>query len=572
MMQQPLYRVLFAPLIIVFALLPQSALAQKEPKVTLEKVAEKCKGLPRDKRVTVKVARFNVSTRSAQANATFGDELATMLTSAVQQTNCFRVLEMNRNVSDATGEMAFGQDGFTDGSGPDAGKMLGAQLIITGEVTDYSEGKTSTSVAGFSVGANQATVGFTLKVLNPQTGEVLFSRDVNMKGSSSGFKGASLFGVNVAGTTQNRAVQDATQKAIIKAVEVLVDEKDNMEIPEPMKPKEVKRYTAQNCQTLRNGSPKIIILVTEATTSGTARDNTTTDINRRERELALKEREANVGLARDVVQGLFGRRQTQPTKPEDAASRQTASSAVFKSVVIEQSATETELTRHFVEAGFRVVDPKVYGQMRQIADSTGDIGAMTALGLKMGAQMIITGQAISERTNSQGGMVSSRARLEIRAIATEDGSIVATNTVAGGGIDVSEAIANKIAIRNASENMAQYLMERICTLNLQFANASAPANKGATGARVSSTTAPQGSITEIAVANASFAKLTALAAALTKNSKVKSVKKSLSGNTGIVTVEHAGTSDDLIDHLSKSPTVKFDVTGLEDGKANLTLN
>lgn len=566
------YRFLFTTLIIVFGLAPSLLWAQKTPKVTLEKVAEKCKGLPRDKRVTVKVARFNVSTKSAQANSTFGDELATMLTSAIQQTSCFRVLEMNRNVSDATGEMAFAQDGFTNGSGPEAGKMLGAQLIITGEVTDYSEGKTNTSVAGFSVGGNQATVGYTLKVLNPQTGEVLFSRDVNMKGSSSGFTGASLFGVNVAGTTQNRAVQDAMQKAIIKSVEILVDEKDNMEIPEPMKPKEVKRYTAQNCQTLRNGSPKIIILVTEATTSGTARDNTTTDLNRREREIALKEREANVGLARDVVQGLFGRRQAQTTKPEEQASRQTASSAVFKPVVIEQSATETELTRHFVEAGFRVVDPKVYSKMRQVADSSGDIGAMAALGLKMGANMIITGQAISERTNSQGGMVSCRARLEIRAIATEDGSILATNTVAGGGIDVSEAIANKIAIRNASENMAQYLMERICTMNLQFANTSAAPTKLAPAARVTTSAGPQVNITEIVVANASFPKLTALTAALTKNPKVKSVKKSLNGNAGTVTVEHSGNSDDLIDTLGKNPAVKFDVTGLEDGKASLTMN
>ena len=568
------YRFICGFLIAGNCLLPSLGWAQKEPKVTLEKVAEKCKGLPRDKRVTVKVARFNVSAKSSQANATFGDELATMLTSAIQQTNCFRVLEMNRNVGDATGEMAFAQDGFTNGSGPQSGAMLGAQLIITGEVTDFSEGKTSTSVAGFSVGGNQATVGFTLKVLNPQTGEVLFSRDVNMKGNSSGFTGASMFGVKVAGTTQNRAVQDATQKAIIKSVEILADEKDNMDIPEPMKPKEVKRYTAQNCQTLRNGSPKIIILVTEATTAGTARDNNTTDLNRRERELALKEREANVGLARDVVQGIFGRRRDEPTKPENTASRQTGSSAVFKPVVIEQSATETELIRHFVEAGFRVVDPKIYGKMRQMADSSADLGAMATLGLKMGAHMIITGQTISERTNSQGGMVSSRARLEIRAIATEDGSILATNTIAGGGIDVSEAIANKTAIRNASDNMAQYLMERLCTMNLQFAGTEAGKSKGGAVARV--TTSPDGAAnsTEIVVTNVNYAKLQALATGLAKNPKVKGVKKNLKSGTteGILQIEHTGSTDDLIDVLSKNQALKFEVTGVEEGKANLAMN
>ncbi|AXE18184.1 hypothetical protein DR864_10740 [Runella rosea] len=553
-------------LCIVF-LSVQAAFGQKSDKITLEQVAEKCKDLPRDKRVTVKVARFSVSTKSSEAHATFGDELATMLTSALQQTNCFRMLEMNRNISDATGEMALAQDGFTNGSGPQAGQMIGAQLIVTGEVTDFTQGTSSTTVLGISGGSNQATVGFTLKVLNPQTGELLFSKDINMKGKIGGFSGLSLGGVKIAGSTENRAVQDATQKAIIRAVEVLAEAKDNMDIPEPMKPKEIKKYSPQNCQMLRSGSPKVIILVTEATTAGTARDNNTTDLARREREIALKEREANVGLARDVVQGLFGKKK-ETTKPEEITSRQSSASAVFKPVVIEQSATETELTRSFVEAGFRVVDPKVYGKMRQVSDSTGDMGQMAALGLKMGAQIIITGQSISERTNAQGGMVSCRARLEIRAISTEDGSILATNTVSGGGIDVSEAIANKTAIHNASENMSQYLMERLCSMNIQFASAGpAASSKNTTAsARLGGATATSTTLTTIAASNANFIKLKALGDALRKSPKIKDVKSALKDGTGTLSLEHTGSADDLVDFMSKLTAPKFEITGMEEGR------
>lgn len=549
----------------------KAAFGQKSDKITLEQVAEKCKDLPRDKRVTVKVARFSVSTKSAQAHATFGDELATMLTSALQQTNCFRMLEMNKNVSDATGEMAFAQDGFTNGSGPQAGQMIGAQLIVTGEVTDFTQGTSSTTVLGISGGSNQATVGFTLKVLNPQTGELLFSKDINMKGKIGGFSGVSFGGVKVAGSTENRAVQDATQKAIIRAVEVLAEAKDNMDIPEPLKPKEVKKYSPQNCQMLRSGSPKVIILVTEATTAGTARDNNTTDLARREREIALKEREANVGLARDVVQGLFNRKK-ETTKPEEMASRQSSASAVYKPVVIEQSATETELTRYFVEAGFRVVDPKVYGKMKQVSDSTGDLGQMAALGLKMGAQIIITGQSISERTNAQGGMISCRARLEIRAISTEDGSILATNTVSGGGIDVSEAIANKTAIHNASENMAQYLMERLCSMNIQFAGAGpAAAKSSAAASKVGGATATATSFTTIAASNANFMKLKALGDALRKSPKVKDLKSTLKDGAGTLTLEHTGSADDIVDFMSKLAVPKFEITGMEDGRVTVTM-
>ena len=551
----------------------------KDVQVTLEQVAEKCKGLPRDKRVIVKVARFSISTRSAQAHETFGDELATMLTSAIQQTNCFRVMEMNRNVGDATGETAFAQDGFTDGSGPQAGKMLGAQLVVTGEVTDFSEGNKSTDVVGLNFGGNTATVGFTLKLLNPQTGELLFSRDINMKGSTSGFRGMSLGGsggLKIAGSTENRAVQDAVQKAIIKSVEVMADAKDQIEMPEPMKPKEVKRYTAQNCQMLRSGSPKVMILITEATTTGTSRSLDNTDLARKEREMQLRERENNMLLGREIVKGLFAKKAKEAPKAEEPGSRQTGASAVYKPVVIEQSATETELTRRFVEAGFRVIDPKSFAKMRRVVDSTGDMAQMAAIGLKMGANIIITGQTISERTNTQGGMVSCRARLETRVVATEDGTILASNALSGGGIDVSEAVANKQAIQNASENMTQYLLDRLCAMNVQFASvANSPATVARPAARVTTSnlaSVPAANTTDIAIGNASFAKLQALAGVLTKNPKVKSVQKSLKGTEGTLHVEHLGSTDDLLELLGKSPVAKFEVTGMEDGKVSLTLN
>lgn len=578
-MKQLIYQFTFlAGLITCFAAQPLLAQKNKDVQVTLEQVAEKCKGLPRDKRVIVKVARFSVSTRNAQAHATFGDELATMLTSAIQQTNCFRVMEMNRNVGDATGEMAFAQDGFTNGSGPEAGKMLGAQLVVTGEVTDFSEGNKSTDVAGLNFGGNSATVGFTLKLLNPQTGELLFSRDINMKGSTSGFRGMSLGGsggLKIAGSTENRAVQDAVQKAIIKAVEVMTDAKDQIEMPEPMKPKEVKRYTAQNCQMLRNGSPKVMILITEATTVGTSRSSDDTDLARREREMQLRERENTMLLGREIVKGIFAKKNKDTPKTEEPASRQTAASAVVKPVVIEQSATEIELTRRFVEAGFRVIDPKSYAKMRRVADSTGDMAQMAAVGLKMGANIIITGQTISERTNTQGGMVSCRARLETRVVATEDGTILASNALSGGGIDVSEAIANKQAIQNASENMTQYLLDRLCAMNMQFASVAVTPATLRPAARVTTSTpssVPGTNSTDITVSNASFAKLQTLAATLTKNPKVKSVQKTLKGTEGALHIEHLGTADELLEILGKNPAAKFEVTGMEEGKVSLTMN
>ncbi len=79
----------------------------KNLKSALSRLLKNVKACPETNALLLKVARFSVSTKSAQANASFGDELATMLTSALQQTSCFRVMETNKNVADATGEMAF---------------------------------------------------------------------------------------------------------------------------------------------------------------------------------------------------------------------------------------------------------------------------------------------------------------------------------------------------------------------------------------------------------------------------------------------------------------------------------
>ncbi len=551
-------------------LLATNASAQKknatETEVTIEQVAQQCKGLPRDQRVVIKVGRFSVSSNAAKTNSGFGDELATMLTSALQQTNCFRVMETNKNISDATGEIAFGQDGFTaGGNGPRAGQMIAAQLIVTGEVTDYSEGSSSRAILGVASQNNSATIGFTLKVLNPETYEVLYSKDIKAAGKNSS-KAVDLFGVRTTSNTENRAAQDAIYKSIVSAVETLVTEKENMDIPEPRKPVEIVKYGPQNCQMLKGGSPKVIVLVTEATTAGTERGPSDADLERREREMYLREQEANAELAREIVSNIFKskkRRDAEIESMKNAApetTTQTSATAQIKKVVIEQTATETELTKRFVESGFLVVDPKMYGKMRQLSDSTGDIAQMAALGLQMGANIIITGQAISERVNSEGGMVACRARLEIRAISAVDGTILATNTVSGGGIDVSEAVANKQAFQNASENMSQYLMERLCNLNIQFAGA-APQPGGS---------ASQG-LSDITVSNVNFSKLNILAAALGKSASVKSVKKSIKGTEGSLQIEHSGSTDELIDLLGKIPAVKFEVAELEEGKAAITL-
>lgn len=510
-------------------LLGTAALAQKPQKITLEQVAEKCRDLPFEKRLTLRVARFNVSNTRAQEEGEFGGELATMLTNALQKTSCFRVLETDGNGGDLTGD------------------ALDAQLVVTGEVTEYSDKKTSI----IGIEKNRVNVGFILKVLNPQTGDILFSESVNGESISSGFSSSVFTSTRLSG-----AVANACEQAIIKATEILANQKDNIQAP-VLQP--VKKFTAANCALLRNGrGPRVMILIPETqTTGGVVLDRKLT-----RKELEAKERQENREMLKSFI-GALSKKGPPPAAAPDNSK---------KTVVVEQATAEGVLITKFLEAGFQVVDPSAYGTLRGdvSGDQANDKAKMAAIGLKLGADIIITGKANSEQTPSkQEGNFTFRGMVELRALLTEDATILASHNEIASAEDRAEAISAQKSVRNASAKMANYLLEQLCARNLTFA--AAPAGARAKPAPVSAAT-PTGAVTEITVSNASYAKITALGALLSKDPKVKAVKKAVKGTEGTLTVEHTGSSDELIDTLSKNPTARFEVTGLEEGKVSLAMN
>jgi len=200
------------------------AVAQK---ITLEEIKKICKDSPKEDQIKVSVVRFSSRMHTRDRNQ-LGDELATMLTNALFEVNCFRVLESASKLDDFNAEYDLNNSGYTDNTGSSKGNMLGAQAIISGEITEYGEGESSGGAFGVKVGKQKARVGFVLKVLDVNTREVLFSESVNMEGTASGFKGLSAFRLNIAGSTdKSKALNDAVEKAIIKAAEILAKSKDS---------------------------------------------------------------------------------------------------------------------------------------------------------------------------------------------------------------------------------------------------------------------------------------------------------------------------------------------------------
>lgn len=363
-------------------------------KKSVEKVPVTCKGLPRDQRPRIAVASFDITRTSAQG--VVGNELAAMLANALNQTECFNVLESLQKIGSAMDEVKFNQSGATDGSGPDAGKMKGAQLIISGEVTEFKEEKLHV----LGVGSNKAHIGFILKIIDPQTREVLWSESVNKKVTKPEVR---VFNTDIAkfGST---AMEDAAEKAILDAVGFIVGQKELIESYKPKVSDTAPKYDRNTCPLNQGGNgPTVMVIIPEV------------HITRRVPDPAGET---------EIIKTLIN------------AGFRVLDPSVYKAI-----RDSEELSN---------------------AVKNHDAAAASRIGARFGADIIIFGEAFSESTGLQNGMQSCRARVEARAVSTYNAQILGADGKHAGGLDNAELVAGKAALRNAGAQMGAYFVNTLC--------------------------------------------------------------------------------------------------------------
>jgi curli biogenesis system outer membrane secretion channel CsgG len=484
---------------VLFLLLSAGTFNAFCQKVNIEDVKQQCSNLSYEKRVRLSVSNFSIAT--PKATGQFGDELSQMLTNALQNVNCFNVLLSVKDSKELTDEITFSQSGNTmSGSGPQSGKMKGPQVIVMGKVTEYSEGENSTSALGIKVGGNKAHIGFVIQLINAETREIIESKSIDVDGRSNGFKGVKLFGLQMAGSIANKAVADACEKGIIQAVEFIASKREQMPMPEGnsgvYKPKQ---FNASNCAMLKASYiPKVMVILPEF----------------------------------HIMQRL----------PDPAG--------------------ETEIIRRLVESGFPVVDAAMYASIKgtsQFDEAAKNPMKAIALGKKFGADIVIYGEAFSQRAGVQNGtQVSCRARVEVRAVRTDDATIIAAHGLEAGALDNAEFVASKSALRSAGGLISDYVLEQFCSKNISFSNA-----KGVPGA------AEPGkgmSVSEITVNNADYAKMKPLLELLATKGKV--IDKTIANGSGIVKFEHAATID-LAELIDSKLGAKYSIKEFSNGKITL---
>jgi len=462
----------------LFCSLP-AAMAQK--KSTVEKVPATCQGLPREQRPRITVSSFDITRTSAKG--VVGNELGSMLTNALNQTGCFNVLESLNKIGGAMEETRFNQTGATDGSGPEAGKMKGAQLIITGEVTEFLEEKMHI----LGIGNNKAHIGFILKIVDPQTREVLWSESINKKVTKPEVR---ILNTDVA-KFGSKAMEDAVEKAILEAVGLIVGQKELISSYKSKASETAPKYDRNSCALTQGGGPTVMVIIPE------------------------------VHITRRV--------------PDPAG--------------------ETEIIKTLIGAGFKVLDPSVYKAIRDSEElgnavKNQDAAAASRIGSRFGADIIIFGEAFSESTGLQNGMQTCRARVEARAVSTRNAQILGADGRHAGGLDNSELVAGKAALRNAGTQMGAYFVNTLC-------EAQGIAKGNGSGENVS----------EIVLTNANFTAAGKVETFLKGCKGVKSVKRHFANATARYEVVHSGDLDPIASALDQGRAgVQVEITGADSSK------
>ena len=143
---------------------------------------------------------------------------------------------------------------------------------------------------------------------------------------------------------------------------------------------------------------------------------------------------------------------------------------------IPDPAAETEVIRKFAENDFWVVDQAQVGEIRYNDELNmalrGDNDTATAIGRQFDAEVLIIGEAFSQRTNSSPrDLFRCVARVEARAIKVDTGQILATHGLAATASGASEEIASKQSLAEAGGKIGDYLIREIAR---KWTSSSAP--------------------------------------------------------------------------------------------------
>jgi hypothetical protein len=110
-------------------------------------------------------------------------------------------------------------------------------------------------------------------------------------------------------------------------------------------------------------------------------------------------------------------------------------------------AAQTEVAKFAKETGFELIDPEEGGKSK--------------------ADVLITGEGFSEVAGRVAGMVSVKARVELKAVDRKSGKVLATDRQTVVAVDLSEQVAGKTALQQAGADLAERILPKLVKVEKQ---------------------------------------------------------------------------------------------------------
>lgn len=116
-------------------------------------------------------------------------------------------------------------------------------------------------------------------------------------------------------------------------------------------------------------------------------------------------------------------------------------------------AAETEIMNKLIENGFKVIDQHYVEEFRYTRDvrkALQNAGKAAEIGKELGVDVLIIGEAFTERVGEEEGLVNHRARLEAKAIKVDTGRVLYTDGIHAPADDITNETAAKSAFKSAA--------------------------------------------------------------------------------------------------------------------------
>ncbi len=159
------------------------------------------------------IAVMDFKNKTAYGGYQLGSGAADMLTTQLFKTRKFSVVERDK-LKSLMKEQEIGATGLVDKKAAEIGKLIGAEYLVVGSVTEYGVSRSKGGAMGISGTKTEYRTTVDVRIINAATGEVVFADSGSGSESSSS---ANVFGIGGGDTTSfdEKKAQESMRKALI---------------------------------------------------------------------------------------------------------------------------------------------------------------------------------------------------------------------------------------------------------------------------------------------------------------------------------------------------------------------